>query len=278
MSITIYTLTDPRTSHVRYVGMTRTSLHHRLLSHIRQNKGQPNKQVWIESLLVNGLAPIIEPLEVVSEDDWEAAEGFWITILRFYGFDLLNRCIGGKTRKGFVMDAEHRKRISAGLMGRKQSAETRAKISKTRMERYFKDGPRLRLKPVVMSRKGQLRGSSSPRSKLTEDQVLEIRSLAGKEPVSVMANRLGVSTTCVYHVLQGRLWQHLLPQRISALNGHAPSSSKELKLHRGDTPAGGEPEMAALQEALPAVPANDFSGKEYDFGRQMMAESHAQRT
>ncbi len=54
----IYTLTDPRTSEVRYVGVTAGSLEVRLKGHLRY-KGKDHRTAWVRSLLAVGVTPVI---------------------------------------------------------------------------------------------------------------------------------------------------------------------------------------------------------------------------
>jgi len=56
-----------------------------------------------------------------------------------------------------------------------------------------------------------LRGESHPSSKLTNDQVLEIRNLwsMGHRNVQVMARRNGVSTANILKIIQRKSWTHI---------------------------------------------------------------------
>lgn len=54
------------------------------------------------------------------------------------------------------------------------------------------------------------RGSESPASKLTEQQVAEIRALRGTVPQRELARRYGVTQAAVKQVQLGRHWQHTL--------------------------------------------------------------------
>jgi hypothetical protein len=78
--INIYTLTDPRTKEVRYVGRTSLLLKKRLHGHISgakviTRKSFCKKNAWIRELLQENLIPIISLVAVVREEDkvyWEA--------------------------------------------------------------------------------------------------------------------------------------------------------------------------------------------------------------
>lgn len=129
----IYTLSDPRTGEVRYVGKTSSRLSLRLWQHIRSPKNT-HKDCWIKSLLGVGLKPVIEELESFSDDStWQSAEDFWIVTLRFLGCRLTNLDTGG--RGGKRLSPETRLKMSLSrlgkpspLKGRKLSPRQRANV------------------------------------------------------------------------------------------------------------------------------------------------------
>ena len=128
----IYSLSDPRTNAVRYVGKTH-GLKNRLWQHINHAK-KKNREgrvySWIRALLRDGYEPKIEPLEEFPANDiaaWEEAERFWIESLRLYGCELTNLDSGGGN--GRVVSAETRAKIGAHSKNRVHSPETRAKIA-----------------------------------------------------------------------------------------------------------------------------------------------------
>lgn len=145
----IYTLSDPRTGEIRYVGKT-FNLKARRWQHIHDVKKGLNtrKTGWIKSLLKCGVFPLIEILEEFPEEnvrDWEEAERFWISTLRFYGCNLTNLDSGGGSGRRAAQ--ETRAKISAHSQQRIHTPETRAKISascKLRMTPEEKE--RLRIK------------------------------------------------------------------------------------------------------------------------------------
>lgn len=92
--VTIYGLTDPETSCIRYVGKTTWSLAHRLRTHRSHAKARPHthNSRWINKLGSSGLSPGIKALEVVPEAEWEEAEQRWIG--RYS--NLTNATLGGE--------------------------------------------------------------------------------------------------------------------------------------------------------------------------------------
>jgi len=123
----IYTLVDPRTNEIRYVGKTVQNLSKRLNTHIRESQKTFNhKSCWIKSLSKIGLRPIIEIIEEVPDEDWNDSEKFYISYLRFLGFKLTNTSDGGEI---FVPIKQIQKSLSDCGKGRKHTDETKKKIS-----------------------------------------------------------------------------------------------------------------------------------------------------
>jgi hypothetical protein len=92
----IYTLADPETGEIRYVGKA-IDLYSRYYGHYK-DKRTTHKASWIQSLKKRGFKPVMEVLEeVVDLDDtaWREAEKFWVENLRFLGCRLTNLQEGG---------------------------------------------------------------------------------------------------------------------------------------------------------------------------------------
>jgi group I intron endonuclease len=91
--IYIYTLIDPRTNEVRYVGKT-IEPKQRLANHIRKSrKPKQHCQCWIKGLLDEGLKPLLKVLLVVEDSDWEYYE---IETIKLFP-NLTNRTEGGQS-------------------------------------------------------------------------------------------------------------------------------------------------------------------------------------
>lgn len=92
----IYTLSDPNTNLVRYIGKT-NNIRKRFKSHLSNSQlSEPTKKNnWIISLLRRGELPIIELLDEVDPIDVNFYETFYISLFRSWGFDLLNGTDGG---------------------------------------------------------------------------------------------------------------------------------------------------------------------------------------
>jgi len=140
----IYTLADPRSGEVRYVGKTKFSLNARLMGHLN-DKHKCHKTHWINSLKANGIKPSIEIIEESNLENWQEAERFWIASLRQIGCRLTNQKEGGEGgslsfesrqkmslwQTGRKLSASHIENMRIASTGRKHTQETKAKISQS---------------------------------------------------------------------------------------------------------------------------------------------------
>lgn len=134
-STIIYALIDPVTREVRYIGKTTVKLNVRFTSHLRDTR--PSwKLNWLTALRNAGLKPEIGILESMDGDvslqQWQEAERFWISYLRFLGAKLTNLTSGGEGLSGHVFTPDHRKKIGDASRGIKRSPETCARMAESR--------------------------------------------------------------------------------------------------------------------------------------------------
>jgi len=117
---TIYTLEDPITGKIHYIGVTVRDLKKRFYDHCSNyylKKYNHKTATWIKSLKKQNLKPIIKSLVEVNNDVRYAEEIFYIELFKSWGFDLKNHTIGGSggvfvKRKPFKHTEETKKRIS----------------------------------------------------------------------------------------------------------------------------------------------------------------------
>jgi group I intron endonuclease len=141
----IYTLSDPITKKVRYVGKT-DNLDYRLKKHINESKNKrTHKEKWVDSLITQGLTPIMDILDIVNKTEWCFYETYWISQMKTWGFDLTNGTYGGEGSDGFK--------------GKKHSNETKEKC-----------------RIAGSKSKNRLIGEKNGRCKLTDIQVEEIKN------------------------------------------------------------------------------------------------------
>lgn len=92
----IYTLTDPITNKIRYIGKT-NNISQRYKAHLNKaRKHQIHKANWIKYLKDKGLKPIIEIIDIVLIKDWIFWETYWISQFKTWGYDLINYTNGGE--------------------------------------------------------------------------------------------------------------------------------------------------------------------------------------
>jgi len=96
-TVSIYALCEPDSLEIRYVGKA-IDLEARMRSHAHESKSlkfHTRKVNWLRSLGTD--APVVKVLAVVSRDNWEEEERYWIAKLRKQGCDLTNFADGGQT-------------------------------------------------------------------------------------------------------------------------------------------------------------------------------------
>lgn len=84
--VTIYTLSCPVTHEVRYVGMTTKTLEKRAYYHVH-TPASTRMAYWLYSIQY---APVIEEIEVCTNELAIETEKYWIEQFKAWGFDLLN--------------------------------------------------------------------------------------------------------------------------------------------------------------------------------------------
>ena len=139
----IYTLTDPNSNLVRYVGRTTEKLYNRLSKHINEREKAKNHRChWINKLYKMGLKPIIELIdECDTHNECIFLEKYWISQFKNWGFNLVNETDGGE-----------------GSFGYKHTEETKNKMKVTHeLKRSLSPPKRIKLtRKEVGKRNGEL--------------------------------------------------------------------------------------------------------------------------
>jgi len=76
--IYIYSLIDPDTNEVRYIGKT-SNIKRRYYEHTTNIKSNSHKSNWIRKLHTDGKSPILNIIEECNYGDWELREKYWIS-------------------------------------------------------------------------------------------------------------------------------------------------------------------------------------------------------
>lgn len=137
----VYTLTDPLTLKVRYVGITKDTLAGRRSKHLTNARsGKHNHRThWIRSLLQNNLKPIIEELDRAdSYEELLTLEVYWISQFKTWGFSLVNATEGGEGSVGYKHTREARDKIIAKNLESKLRKGVKPKIPRLSKEDQYK--------------------------------------------------------------------------------------------------------------------------------------------
>lgn len=92
MKFVIYTLSDPRTNIVKYVGCT-SNLKKRMWGH-RASKYKNNVSIWVKELSYCGVRPYVDVIDIIDQKDVVEKEKFYIWQFS-QKFELLNMNAGG---------------------------------------------------------------------------------------------------------------------------------------------------------------------------------------
>jgi hypothetical protein len=149
----IYSLSDPRTNQIRYIGKS-DNPKIRLESHLKDKKFN-HKVNWIRSLSILKLKPIVEVVDEVAEDEWQFWEIHYISLFKSWGFKLTNSTLGGEGLSDPT--GEIAKKISESLKGQVQSKETKQKRGDSLRDAY----------------------KQKPRSKAFYDKIVKTRYISG---------------------------------------------------------------------------------------------------
>jgi hypothetical protein len=178
--VLIYSLIDPRSGEVRYVGKTLNALSRRLTGHVsearrkrRLGKHLCHRDNWVLQLVDADLRPEIRLIEEVPFDqDWVEREVFWIA----HYPNLTNISVGGDGSNGYVMTEEHKNK----LRGQVRSAETRRLISEAKKRNtgwHHSDETRKR---IGDAHRGRKLGPMPEETKAAISQTLRGRSFSDR--------------------------------------------------------------------------------------------------
>lgn len=201
----IYSLSDPITGEIRYVGKTVKSLAKRLSAHLRE-RCNPHRVRWIAKLLRTGLKPKIALLETV-DGDWAETERRWIRKLRKAGHNLLNKTEGGEGAPGRRCSEETRQKLSNAMAGRSPPRSTIEASLAARRGRTHSFEYRQRMSQI---KKGTQNGSKHGMAVLTEEEVIEIRQeLAEGISGAQIARNRNISQMTVSNIKNRKTWGHV---------------------------------------------------------------------
>lgn len=148
----IYSLSDPRTEEVRYVGVTHNRVK-RINAHINSSKkGKTHCQKWIRKLLSMNLKPLYSVIEIGTGTAWKDREKFWISEYRKI-CNLTNLTDGGDGVLGYKPTKEQRLKLSIRATGKSLSEEAKNRISEFMKNRSVSIETRQRISSSLTGRK-----------------------------------------------------------------------------------------------------------------------------
>ncbi len=121
----IYSLSDPRTNEVRYIGKA-NDLNQRFKHHV-SHREKTYKGNWICGLKNSGLLPLIEVVDMVPESEWHFWEQYYISQFKSWGFNLTNACDGGIGNNGWVATDETKLKMRNAQLGKTHTDEAKEK-------------------------------------------------------------------------------------------------------------------------------------------------------
>ena len=155
----LYSLHDPETNEIRYIGQTVKTLARRLTIHLYA-KSDDYRGHWVRALVRRGLKPTILHIAWAdSADDLNSLEELAIATLKVLGAKLVNTHRGGrapKRERGFKLTEAHKAKVAAANTGKVRTPEQRAATAAARTG--TKASPEAR---ANMSRAARLRAASA---------------------------------------------------------------------------------------------------------------------
>lgn len=205
-TVYIYTLSDPDTGEVRYVGQT-IDLHKRYRWHLytKRKTGQ-YRHHWIQQLRGAGKKPVQSVIEITTSALADERERHWIAKHRVEGARLTNLCDGGQGPRGFKWSAEYRE---------------------WRKENYHKWSAAL----------------SAGKARFSDEEVRAIHDrLNNGEEATALAREYGVNRSAISAIGSGRHYKHLnlppVPKRRKGIHMRRFSENEvrniRLRFARGD--------------------------------------------
>jgi hypothetical protein len=224
MDVFIYSLSDPRTKEIRYVGKA-IDADKRFKAHVANTRTSDKKGAWIKKLKSLGLVPELDILETVRDSDdtdWQECERWWIAYLKMIGCPLTNL-------------------ESGGIGGKTASQETREK-QRAAMLKFYENNPDER---IARANEGRHR-KHSPEAIEKMRAVQSIRSQETIERMRIAAARRGVNPATVSKMIEGgrkynadpalknlrsqRLKNAMTPERIAKLRARKFSEETRQKM------------------------------------------------
>jgi len=176
MTVFIYTLKDPDTDEIRYVGKTQEP-EKRLRGH-KSTRDNSYRSNWMQSLQDRGVAPVLEIIDEVNLEDWPQWEVAYIEYFRELGCRLVNATVGGEG--GCNPSLETREKMRAAKLGKSLSSEHRRKLKLARAGRK----PALGMTHSLEAKEKISRAGRGRKLSLEHIEKIRISKLGDNNPMS----------------------------------------------------------------------------------------------
>lgn len=194
----IYTLSDPDTKEVRYVGKSVNPKRRYYVHTCIQTGLDTHCKRWIGKLKSENKKPIMEIIEEIITDNWQDREIYWISYFRKVNTNLTNMTVGGDGVPCIPIEIEldRRIKVSEARKGMHFSEEHKLHLSEKKKE-YFSN-PKNK---EVLSRHWSV---------LNDNQVLEIYELANRGKISQrqISRMFGIPQSSVSEIKYKKRYVH----------------------------------------------------------------------
>lgn len=220
MKTFIYTLTDPRTNQIRYVGKS-VNLRGRIDGHM-YNKKKTHCSCWIQSLMKLGEKPILDIIDCV-ENDWQFWEQHYISLFKTWGFDLTNHTNGGEGNDGKKLSESTKKKMSLAHKG-KQYALGTVHTEEYKQNLKLKLTGNKRAKGAVRTietRRKLSENNSRANAVLTEEEVIQVCQLInqGLKGRGIKKQVPKIKPHILWNIKNGKSWKHITSKYLTNGNG-----------------------------------------------------------
>lgn len=169
-----------------YIGKT-INIKDRFRKHKSESKlCRTYKEKYINKILMNNENIEISILDEVEFDNVDFWEIYWISQFKQWNIKLCNLTDGGEGGDNWS--------------NKNHSDKTKEKLRRIRKDYIINNG---NYKPSI--------GSDNGRSKLTDDQVIEMRNLRFNDNISYnkLANKYNISKPTVINIIKRKTWKHI---------------------------------------------------------------------
>lgn len=217
MNYIIYALKEINSNELRYIGLTTGTLKSRLNRHLIDKKIN-HKTNWIKKIGKENIEIIIIEENIIDHKILCEKEIYYIDRYKKEGHRLTNITNGGEGWIGMKFTDKHKLNIKLNhvdvsgnknpMYGKRHTEESLSKIRNKKIEWFknigFSD-------EHIFNMSKRVTGSGNPNSKLTEEIVIEIRSLfdTGNYTKKKLSDMYGINPPAIYKIINKLTWKNI---------------------------------------------------------------------